>query len=119
MNKISVNPGRKLSVLGLVLSLGALPLLLGVTGCASGSHYGQHSGERPSDQDTSARVRVALASDTQYKYGGVGVQTSRGTVELTGFVNSRDQKNRASDLARNVSGVREIANYITVQESVN
>jgi len=114
-----MNLGRKLSVLGLVISLGALPLLLGVTGCASGGHYGQHSGERPNDQDTSARVRAALASDTQYKYGGVGVQTSRGNVELTGFVNSRDQKNRAGDLARNVSGVREIANYITVQESAN
>jgi osmotically-inducible protein OsmY len=47
------------------------------------------------------------------------VETFKGTVQLNGFVNSRDQKNRAGDLARNVQGVREVANYITVKESAN
>jgi len=38
---------------------------------------------------------------------------------LSGFVNSRDQKNRAGDLAKKVEGIKEVANNITVKESAN
>jgi osmotically-inducible protein OsmY len=38
---------------------------------------------------------------------------------LSGFVNSRDQKNRAGDLAKKVPGVKQVVNNITVKESVN
>jgi len=117
MKKTSVNACKILNVLGLVLSLGALPLLLGVTGCVTGSRYDQSTGERVDDRGTSSRVRAALGEDTQYKYGGVNVETFKGTVQLSGFVNSRDQKNRAGDLARKVDGVREVVNNITVKES--
>lgn len=120
MNKTSVSTGKSLRVLGLVMSLGALPLLLGVTGCTtSGSRYEQSTGERIDDRGTSSRVRAALAADSQYKYGGVSVETFKGTVQLSGFVNSRDQKNRAGDLSKKVEGVREVVNNITVKESVN
>ena len=119
MKTTSVKAGKALSVLGLVLSLGAMPLLLGLTGCATGSRYEQSSGERVDDQATSSRVKAALGDDTQYKYGAVNVETFKGTVQLSGFVNSRDQKNRAGDLAKNVSGVKQVTNNITVQESAN
>src|ERR1035441_1835924 len=68
---------------------------------------------------TSAMMVAALAEDTQYKYDGVSVETFKGTVQLSGFVKSRDQKNRAGDLAKKVPGVKQIVNNITVKESVN
>jgi len=71
------------------------------------------------DKAESSRVRSALSKDTQYKYDDVNVQTFKGVVQLSGFVNSRDQKNRAGDLARKVEGVREVENNITVKESAN
>jgi osmotically-inducible protein OsmY len=114
-----VTTGKALSVFGLILSLGAMPLLLGLTGCATSSPYEQSSGQRVDDQATSSRVKAALGDDTQYKYGAVNVETIKGTVQLSGFVNSRDQKNRAGDLAKNVPGVKQVANNITVQESAN
>jgi hyperosmotically inducible protein len=49
----------------------------------------------------------------------VKVQTFKGVVQLSGFVNSRDQKNRAGDLARKVEGVKEVENNITVKETAN
>ena len=49
----------------------------------------------------------------------LGLQTFKGVVQLSGFVNSRDQKNRAGDLAKKVEGIREVANNITVKESTN
>jgi len=116
MKKTSVNTGKTLKVLSLVISLGALPLLLGVTGCTTGSRYEQSSGERIDDHDTSSRVRAALADDSQYKYDGVNVETFKGVVQLSGFVNTRDQKDRAGDLARKVSGVHDVENNITVKE---
>ncbi|HEY0456405.1 MAG TPA: BON domain-containing protein [Verrucomicrobiae bacterium] len=96
-----------------------MPLLLGVTGCATGSRYQQSTGERIDDHADSSRVRKALADDTQYKYGDVNVQTFKGVVQLSGFVNSRDQKNRAGDLAKRVEGIKSVENNITVKESAN
>ena len=94
-------------------------MLTGVlTGCA-GDRYTQSTGERIDDKSDSSRVRKALSGDTQYKYGDVSVQTFKGVVQLSGFVNSRDQKNRAGDLARRVEGVRGVENNITVKESAN
>ncbi|MGD0351560.1 MAG: BON domain-containing protein [Verrucomicrobiota bacterium] len=116
MKKTSVNMGKTLKVLGLVIGLGALPLLLGVTGCTTGSRYEQSTGERIDDHGTSSRVRAALADDSQYKYDGVNVETFKGVVQLSGFVNTKDQKNRAGDLARKVAGVTDVENNITVKE---
>ncbi|MGA3142234.1 MAG: BON domain-containing protein [Verrucomicrobiota bacterium] len=116
MKKTSVNTGKTLKVLGLVIGLGALPLLLGVTGCTTGSRYEQSTGERIDDHGTSSRVKAALADDSQYKYDGVNVETFKGVVQLSGFVNTRDQKNRAGDLARKVKGVTDVENNITVKE---
>ena len=119
MKITSINTGNTLKSFGLVLSLAALPLLLGVTGCTTGSRYEQSTGERIDDHGMSSRVRSALAADSQYKYGDVSVQTFKGVVQLSGFVNSRDQKNRAGELARKVEGVKQIENAITVKESAN
>ena len=110
--------GKNLKVLALITCFGVLPLLGGLTGCA-GNRYTQSTGEHIDDKATSSRVRSALASDTQYKYGDVKVQTFKGVVQLSGFVNSRDQKNRAGDLAKKVEGVKEVQNNITVKESAN
>jgi hyperosmotically inducible protein len=44
------------------------------------------------------------------------VETFKGTVQLSGFVNTRDQKNRAGDLATKVKGVNDVANNITVKD---
>jgi len=119
MKKPSVNTGRTLRLIGLIFSIAAMPLLLGVTGCATGSRYEQSTGEAIDDHGTSSRVKAALAEDSQYKYDGVSVETFKGTVQLSGFVNSRDQKNRAGDLAKKVAAVKAVVNNITVKESVN
>jgi len=118
MTKTSVNTSKTLEGFGLILSLGSLPLVGGLAGCA-GDRSTQSTGERFDDKADSSRVRKALAADTQYKYGDVNVQTFKGVVQLSGFVNSRDQKNRAGDLAKKVEGVKELENNLTVKESAN
>jgi hypothetical protein len=118
MTKTPVNAAKALNVFGLILSLSAAALIGGLTGCA-GNRHTQSTSERTDDKADSSRVRRALSADTQYKYGDVTVQTFKGVVQLSGFVNSRDQKKRAGDLAKNVDGVRGVENNITVKESAN
>ena len=119
MKKTSLKAGKTLQVLSLVIGLGALPLLLGVTGCTTGNRYEQSTGEYIDDSGTSSRVRSALGKDPQYKYDDVKVTTFKGTVQLSGFVNSREQKSRAAEITRNVENVREVVNNITVKEYAN
>ena len=116
MKFTSVNTGRPLQVLALILCVGALPIVCGVTGCTTGSRYKQSTGEYIDDHTLSSHVKKALGEDHQYKYSDVNVVTFKGVVQLSGFVNTNDQKNRAGDLARNVHGVKEIENNITVKE---
>jgi osmotically-inducible protein OsmY len=103
-------------VSALILCVGALPLVCGVTGCSTGSRYKQSTGEYIDDHTLSSHVKKALGEDHQYKYDDVNVVTFKGVVQLSGFVNTKDQKNRAGDLARKVEGVKEIQNNITVKE---
>ncbi len=115
MTKTSKTAGKSLRALGVILALGALPLVGGMTGCA-GNRYTQSTGEHIDDRADSSRVRKALSADEKYKYETVNIETFKGVVQLSGFVNSRDQKNRAGDIARNTEGIKEVRNNITVKE---
>ena len=86
------------------------------TGCA-GDRYKQSTGEHIDDRATSSRVKSALGDDTQYKYSMVEVKTFKGTTQLSGFVNTRDQKSRAADIANRVEGVKHVENNITVKDA--
>jgi osmotically-inducible protein OsmY len=62
-------------------------------------------------------VSAALADSHQRKYfEGVNVETFKDVVQLSGFVNTRDLKDRAGDIARDAAGGREVRNNITVKE---
>jgi hyperosmotically inducible protein len=102
-------------VLALALCLGAVPVLTVITGCA-GDRYHQSTGEDIDDHGITSRVKDALSNDAQYKYDGVQVVTFKGTVQLSGFVDTSDQKSRARDLAKGVEGVKDVENNITVKD---
>jgi hyperosmotically inducible periplasmic protein len=103
-----------LKIFGLILSLGALPLVCGITGCA-GNRQHQSTGEYIDDKADSSRVRKALNADTQYKYDGVNVETFKGVVQLSGFVNSKDEKKQAGEVAKTVEGITEVKNNLIVK----
>jgi hyperosmotically inducible protein len=102
------------AVIGLSLCLAALPLIATVTGCA-GDRYHQSTGEAIDDSGITMRVKSALSNDASYKYGDVNVQSFKGTVQLSGFVETSAQKSRAAELAKGVEGVKDLQNNITVK----
>ena len=92
----------------------ALGLIIIATGCA-GNQYDRSTGESIDDRATTSRVKSALGDDTAYKYPDVKVTTFKGKVQLSGFVDNREQKARAEDLAKNAAGVKDVDNSITVK----
>ncbi len=113
MKKIS-KPNHIIKIIGVTLCLSALPLAGLVTGCA-GDRYHQSTGEAIDDHSISSRVKDALSNDALYKYEDVKVQTFKGTVQLSGFVDTSAQKSRAAELAKGVAGVHDVENNITVK----
>jgi osmotically-inducible protein OsmY len=105
---------KTIKSLGVALALGTAAMV-GFSGCA-GDRYNQSTGEHIDDSATTSRVKSRLGDDTVYKYPDVKVTTFKGTVQLSGFVNDRAQKERASELAKNVAGVKEVVNNITLKE---
>jgi osmotically-inducible protein OsmY len=73
-------------------------------------------GETIDDTVLSQRVRAALDDSPQYKFSEVRVQSYRGTVQLSGFVVSDAQKDRAAELAKTIKGVRNVDNRISVRK---
>jgi hyperosmotically inducible protein len=105
---------KKITSLSAALIL-ATSAIVGLTGCA-GDRYHESTGEGIDDTAITSRVKDALHDDTMYKYPDVKVMTFKGTVQLSGFVDNHAQKSQAGSLAKNVTGVKDVANNITVKE---
>lgn len=91
-----------------------VPVLTTFVGCA-GNRSDRSTGEYIDDKALANRVRGALGDDAEYKFDGVSVQSFRGVVQLSGFVNTSTQKNEAGRIAKTVDGVREIENNISIK----
>lgn len=95
----------------------ALGLALGgafVSGCSSTSTR-ESTGEYIDSSALTAKVKSALISDETVRARDVEVETFRGTVQLSGFVDTEAQKERATAVARSVQGVRDVKNNLIVK----
>jgi hyperosmotically inducible periplasmic protein len=91
-----------------------LPVVTTFVGCA-GDRYERSTGEYIDDKALVMRVKGALGDNPEYKFEGVNVDSFRGTVQLSGFVNTSTQKAEASRIAKNVNGVRDVENNISLK----
>ncbi|HEX2852302.1 MAG TPA: BON domain-containing protein [Opitutaceae bacterium] len=94
-----------------VLCAGSLPF---VSGCAATSTR-QSTGEYVDDAAISTKVKTAFVRDEAVKAIDVKVETFKGVVQLSGFVDTAIQKERAGSLAGAIPGVLEVKNNITVK----
>lgn len=90
----------------------------GVTGVENGVSVKSGSatmGSRIDDTAVTGRVKAALLADPDIKSLDISVLTVEGSVQLTGFVDSRAQVDRAAALAGAAEGVRSVKNELTVK----
>ena len=98
----------------------ALAAAFGFTGCASPEQpeAKRSAGEFTDDAAITAKVKSAIATDVGARTAAaVNVDTYRGTVQLTGFVDSKDMAQRAENAAKKVSGVKAVKNDIRLKSS--
>ena len=92
----------------------ASAVLIAISACSTDPNQ-RKVGVAFADTVITAKVKAALAGDPDVKGRDVSVETFRGTVQLSGFVDSLDSARRAADLARRVEGVRDVQNGISVK----
>lgn len=99
---------RTLSTLALALSLS----LLGA--CASTSRS-EGTGEYVDDTVITTKVKAAVLNDASLKSSEINVETFKGRVQLSGFVGSRSDIDKAVMLARGVKGVTSVTNDMVLK----
>ena len=67
------------------------------------------------DATTTTKVKAAFVKDPVVSAMDVKVDTFKGTVQLSGFVDTAEQKSRAEQIAAGVNGVAAVKNNITVK----
>jgi hyperosmotically inducible protein len=77
------------------------------------SRAADSAGRAVDDAAVTARVKSALLADDQVKAMAIDVDTSAGTVTLTGNVANAAVKQRAEQLAQNVEGVKSVRNNLS------
>ena len=96
----------------LAAALACIPLLN--TGCAV-TRGQQSAGRYIDDKSITAKVKTALLRDSTVKGTQVNVTTLNGAVQLSGFVQTQEEKDRAGELARQVESVHQVYNNLVVQ----
>ncbi|HEV2456519.1 MAG TPA: BON domain-containing protein [Verrucomicrobiae bacterium] len=94
-----------------LLTTGAVGTL---TGCAGNSNT-RSTGQYIDDKTLQRQVRSSLSDNPEYKFDQVNVDVYRGTCQLSGFVDTQVQKDKAGDIAKGVQGVTSVDNNITVR----
>jgi osmotically-inducible protein OsmY len=82
--------------------------------CASTRTH-ESTGEYVDDSDITTKVKALLAEDNFLRSFQIGVETYKGTVQLSGFVNSQDAVNKAGEITRSVKGVTSVKNNLIVK----
>ena len=70
------------------------------------------------DKSTTAKVKADLYSDKCVKGTEVKVEVYGGKVQLAGFVDTQQQRDRAGEIARRVNGVQWVKNDIVVKSQM-
>ena len=89
-------------------------LLVSLAACAP-TPTREGTGEYVDDSVITTKVKAAFAADPTVKAYQVKVETFKGTVQLSGFVDSRQGAERAVQLAREIKGVTSVKNDIVVK----
>ncbi|MCR4291513.1 MAG: BON domain-containing protein [Candidatus Kuenenia sp.] len=88
--------------------------IAGGLGCAGSSTH-DSTGEYVDDSVITTKVKAAIFNDPVAKMLQVNVETFKGVVQLSGFVDSADAAARAVEAARSVGGVKNVINKMSVK----
>ena len=104
-----------MSKLNLILRLLiSLVLAVSVAGCAGGKNY-ESTGEYLDDSAITTKVKTSILANSKLKTLQISVETFKGVVQLSGFVDSTEASTKAANIARTVKGVKMVNNSLIVK----
>ena len=83
-------------------------------GCASTSTK-SGTGEYIDDTVITTKVKAAIIGESTLKSSEINVETFKGVVQLSGFVNSQDDIDMAVQVAKGIGGVKSVKNDMHVK----
>ena len=98
-------------MLSILICIGLVAVFLG---CAS-TPKKESTGEYIDDSVITTKVKAALVEDPVTKAYQINVETFKGEVQLSGFVDSAQAKAKAGEVARGVKGVKSVKNNLAVK----
>lgn len=91
-----------------------LLLIFSIAGCAGGKKH-ESTGEYIDDSVLTTKVKASILGDSRLKVLQIDVESFKGIVQLSGFVDSAEAAERAVQLARTVKGVKQVNNSLIVK----
>ena len=88
--------------------------LASVVGCSS-TPQKEGTGEYIDDSVITTKVKAAILNEPSLKVTEINVETFKGVVQLSGFVASQADINKAVEVARGVKGVSSVKNDMRVK----
>jgi osmotically-inducible protein OsmY len=92
----------------------AVIVLTVMAGCASTTKK-EGTGEYIDDSVITTKVKAAVLNDPTLKSAEINVETFKGVVQLSGFVSSQADINKAAEVARGIKGVSSVKNDMRVK----
>jgi len=90
-------------------------MLFAVFAACASTRTQESAGEYVDDSVITTKVKSLLAGDDFFKSFQISVETFKGTVQLSGFVNSQQAVDKAVQIAGSVKGVRSVKNSLIVK----
>jgi osmotically-inducible protein OsmY len=91
-----------------------LTLIATFAACAA-TRTQESTGEYVDDSVITTKVKSLLAEDDFLKSFQISVESFKGTVQLSGFVNSQKAVDKAVEITRSVNGVKSVKNNLIVK----
>lgn len=91
-----------------------LVLVVFIAGCAATRHR-ESTGEYVDDSVLTAKVKAEIFNDPMLKVLQINVESYKGVVQLSGFVDSEQASTKAVELASSVKGVKSVKNSLVVK----
>jgi osmotically-inducible protein OsmY len=89
-------------------------LIVVFVGCAS-TPKREGTGEYIDDSAITTKVKAEIIKESTLKVFQINVETFKGEVQLSGFVDSSQAVNKAGEVARSVKGVKSVKNNLIVK----
>lgn len=94
----------------LIASTLAIPAVF-TSGCAV-AHHQETAGNYAKDKEITARIKTAMYADPTVKGTQVKVTSLNGVVQLSGFVDTQEARDRAGQIATSTPGVVKVFNNL-------